>query len=252
MNDLIQQKIKQRDNTKGGVTVRARLSNDLRKMISAIKNDDLQKIIKIHEKSAKKRFLKKVDPELIKAQKNDIELIKKHILELELLSKRKYDKDSKKNPKEDTTTSHLLEGADDLDNENKSSGVMDGVVLEQNLPDDATKSQLPTIDISQAMLKVQDMQKQIDQGLDVFSKKLDDLHQMSLDIGNELNEQNRLLEQIDKKVEEEVTKLKNLNAKVDNALDKVGGSNKIMCIICIAIIIVVCAAAALIFLISYF
>ncbi|KAG2383607.1 hypothetical protein C9374_004278 [Naegleria lovaniensis] len=151
---------------------------------------------------------------------------------------RKYDRDSKKNPKEDSTTSHLLQGADELDNENKNDGGMEGVVLEQNLPDDATKSQLPSIDISQAMLKVQDMQKQIDQGLDVFSKKLDDLHQMSLDIGSELNEQNRLLEQIDKKVEEEVTKLKNLNARVESALDKVGGSNKIMCIICIAIIIV--------------
>ena len=220
-------------------------------MISAIKNDDLNKLVKIHDKNAKKKMFKKVDPVLISAQKNDIELVKKHIHELEMLSKRKYERDAK-NKKDDSTTSHLLEGADELDNENKENGGLAGVVLEQDLPDDATRSNLPQIDISTAMLKVQDIQKQIDQGLDVFSKKLDDLHQMSINIGSELTEQNMLLKNIEDKVDKEIERLKNLNERVDNALDKVGGSNKIMCIICIAIIIVVCAAAGLIFLISYF
>ncbi|KAL9647223.1 hypothetical protein ABK040_012575 [Willaertia magna] len=248
------EKIKQRDTTKGGVNVRARLSNDVKKMIKAIKTDDFAKLTQYHTKTMKKKLFKKVDPTLIAAQESDIQLIRKHIAELEALSLRRYERKNNKNGIQDATTSSLLEGAEDDNNEkgNKNNDAGQMIVLEQDLPDDATKSKLQTIDISGALAKINDIQSQIDQGLDVFSKKLDDIHQMAKDIGSELDEQNMLLDEMDKKVNTHLESLKNLNMKVENALDKVGGSNKLMCIIFILIVITICLGALLIFLVSYF
>ena len=222
-------------------------------MITAIKGDDLSKLQSIFEKNSKKKMFKKIDPVLLSTQRSDIDLIKRHVDELEQLSKRKYERDKKSSTKDlDSTTSNLLEGADDLDDDRNNRGGLSGIVMEQDLPNDATKSNLPQIDISVALQKVNDIQKKIDEGLDVFSKKLDDLHQMSITIGSELTEQNMMLKNIDEKVDKEIDRLKHLNEKVDDALAKVGGSNKLMCIVCIVIIIVVMAACALIFLVSYF
>lgn len=97
-------------------------------------------------------------------------------------------------------------------------------MLQQNSNvDDIGFEDLPELDISQALMKVDQNKAQIEEGLEIFSKKLDQLGSMSRAISDELDEQKLIMDDLDEKAAKELERLKNLNKKVESAAQKSGG-----------------------------
>ncbi len=211
-------------------------------MIKIVK-EDYEKLQKLHIKASKKKFsFKKPDPEKIKKREEDLELIKKHIAEIEELDKRRHQRDTKKKSrKHENDEEYGMQGS-----------LAEKLMLATQLPDDPTKSNLPTIDISQQMLQLERLNKTLDEKLDIFGEKLDKLKEAAQDIGGELDRQNIMLENLEDKVEKEMQRLDALNKRVENALDAVGGSCKLICIVAIIIVIVGMVGIAAVFIINYF
>jgi hypothetical protein len=214
----------------------------------------------IHEKLAKKKSWfkdKKKDQEKkarLEKEVEDLKLIKLHIqrvvdLDQNHLIKKDDDKKGKKGKKGDKNREELLGGVEFGSDDQPSGGGK--VLVQSNELSDEERANLPEIDISDAMAKVEKMKEKIDQGLDEFNKKLDKLKDMATTIGTELDEQNAMIDSIDKKAEKELERLKNLNKKLDGALDKVGGANKMICIIVLLIIIAVCVGIGFVFITTY-
>ena len=94
--------------------------------------------------------------------------------------------------------------------------------------------------------------KQMDQGLDAFSKKIEKLKHITDDIGSELDEQNKLLENIGDKVDNELERLKNLNERTEKANKLANQSTKI-CLIMLAVsIITVIVGGVAVWLVYFF
>lgn len=215
-------------------------------MIKIVKVD-YEKLSKLHEKYAKKRkfALTKPKPERVKKEEEDLALIKQHLIEVEELDKRRHQrKEDKKKKKGKNVEVPEMDGDDD--------SLAARIALASQLPDDPTQSNLPVIDISAQMAQVDRMNQKMDEHMDVLGDKLIKLKEMAQDIGGELDRQNVMLESLESKVEKEMERLQALNKRVDNALDQVGGSTKLFCIIAIIVIIVAMMGIAAIFIINYF
>lgn len=245
--------MKQRDEAlkaKKGIRVTAKLNKEVIQMIDFLKVDR-KKMIDIYNSNAKKvknrkkfSFKKtKLTPEDIEKQERDIELISRHIVELEEINKARH---RKKNARASTKEKNdLLSGADgenDKDDDDPKMKEIRRLVLESDLPDDPTRSQLPELDISQALEKVKTADQQIDEGLDKFNKKLVDLKQQAKAIGNELDEQKEIIEQIQGKTDKAKDRIDRLNQRLDKAMNQVNRTQKLICItfiLCVALIFAV-------------
>jgi chromosome segregation ATPase len=211
-------------------------------MIKIVKAD-FDKLKHLHEKSAKKKKFtrKKPDPVRIQKQLDDIKLIEQHLMEIEELDKRRHKKDRESKKK-----------AFDIPDSNGDDDLAAKIMMATALPDDPTKSNLPVIDISAQMMQVDNLNKKIDEHADILGEKLVKLKEAALDINGELTTQQVMLENLEEKVEKEIERLKALNERVDTALDKIGGSMKLICIVAIIIVIVAMVGVGAIFVISYF
>ncbi len=231
---------------KGGVKQSARLANEIKKMIKVVKGD-YEKLEKLHEKYAKKKFsIRKPDPNRIKREQEDLALIKKHMIEVEELDRKRHQRkeDKKKKKKKDLDVPEMDGGEDD--------SLAARIALASQLPDDPTQSNLPVIDISAQMAQVDKLNQKMDEHMDILGKKLVQLKEIATDIGAELDTQNARLDSLESKVDKEMQRLEALNKRVDNALDAVGGSTKLFCIIAIIVVIVAMIGIAAIFIINYF
>lgn len=71
--------------------------------------------------------------------------------------------------------------------------------------------------------QVMENEREQDELLDEISKGMDELKQLSLDMNKTLHLQNNMLDTIEKKVDNNITKLKTANARLQEILDSQGG-----------------------------
>jgi len=82
------------------------------------------------------------------------------------------------------------------------------------------------------------MQKQ-DQGLEMLSQSAERLGQMSMNIHDELNQQNMMLDDMDQDLEEAGENLDLVTRKTKELIEKSGGKGNCMLILCLSITAVV-------------
>ena len=82
------------------------------------------------------------------------------------------------------------------------------------------------------------MQQQ-DQGLEMLSQSAERLGQMSMNIHDELNQQNRMLDDMDRDLEEAGENLDMITRKTKELIEKSGGKGNCMLIVCLVITVVV-------------
>ena len=196
-----------------------------------------------------------MDDELIQKMQTDCELVHKHVIEMEELGKRRFKAQtpsrSEKMSKRDADKDSLIEGAEDeegngeRDDDNASS--LRQMVVQQ-LPDDATCSSLPEIDISEAMSQVNEYKQKMDQALDRISAKVDVLHQQARDIGDTLDRHNKILDNLDSKTDKNAQKLEQTNKRLEKQITAVSSTTiyivviagLILMIILIIVVYVLC------------
>ena len=82
------------------------------------------------------------------------------------------------------------------------------------------------------------MQQQ-DQGLEMLSKSAERLGELSMNIHDELNQQNQMLDEMDKDLENAGENLDIITKKTKELIEKSGGKGNCMLIVCLTIIAVV-------------
>mmetsp|Transcript_3272 Transcript_3272/g.12481 ORF Transcript_3272/g.12481 Transcript_3272/m.12481 type:complete len:339 (-) Transcript_3272:233-1249(-) len=256
---MTRERMKKRDEAvkaKKGIRITAKLNKEVIQMIDFLKADR-KKMMEIHQKNAKKVKNKKkfgfrktkLTPDDIDKQEKDILLLTRHIVELEEMNKARHRKKNSRAGGSSRERNTLLEGHEaDVENadDDTSMGAMRKLVMESDLPDDATRSNLPELDISQALEKVHNLDKQIEEGLDEFNKKLKDLKAQAQTIGTELDEQSELIDQIQGKSDKAKEKIDRLNQRLDKAMNQVNKTQKLICMIFLLCIILIFAVIALV------
>lgn len=86
----------------------------------------------------------------------------------------------------------------------------------------------------------------------MFSKKIEKLKYISEDMSSELDEQNKLLESIGDKVDDEIEHLKRLNERTDQANKLANQSTKICLILLAVSIITVIVGGVTVWLVYFF
>lgn len=175
---------------------------------------------------------------MILQQTEDLHLIDKHIEEVEALDKRRFKAaPSRKKEEKSEETQKFLSA---------------NLAFEENLPDDARYSNLPEIDISRSLAKVQENKKLIDAGLDQFSKKLENLKEIAQDTSAELDEHIKLVDRIDHKVDTENENLANLTKNVDKTIEEVNKSTRLACVCILFTVFAIILGVLLLYLSSWF
>ena len=82
------------------------------------------------------------------------------------------------------------------------------------------------------------MQQQ-DQGLEMLSQAAERLGQVSMNIHDELNQQNQMLDDMDKDLEDAGENLDMITRKTKELIEKSGGKGNCMLIMCLSVIVVV-------------
>ncbi|KAL9655487.1 hypothetical protein ABK040_002155 [Willaertia magna] len=257
--DLTREKINERDelakkNKKSNQRV-IRLNQNIKKMIRYLKKD-YSHLEDIHRRSAKKKlFGKQTDPRELAQQAEDLKLIKAHVDQVEKLDKRRFEEGYTGDEKGDSARKQLLSINDEEENssEQKKPLMSEHLINEEDLPKDARDyGNLPRINIEASLSQVHLYKKQMDEGLDLFSKKIDQLKIMSEDIGTELDEQNQLLDNMNDKAENEIDRLKKLNEKTEQAQKLANDSLRICCIVLGLSIVAIVIAGVAIYLVQFF
>jgi uncharacterized phage infection (PIP) family protein YhgE len=148
-------------------------------------------------KKSKKDGVSEEDQDYLERQKEIVELTFQHIAEVEKMEKRM----------------HYTEG-----------------ILDDSSDQEAAPTKLPDIDddgeIGQrfAMLKQRD--QQIDQGLEEVSKGVAVLKQMAVEMGDAVDVQGAIMDDIEKKVDVNQGKVDNLNKRLKKTLETVRSGNR--------------------------
>lgn len=220
-------------------------------MIKILKSDH-NKLLEMQKKNEKKKsiFRKKKSAErenqLLK-QREDCELIFLHIVEVENLDKKRHNKRQTRDHDRDSLLDHEGFGGESSSviREDSNTG-MRRLLMQTELPDDATQSNLPEIDISDALLKVDNLKEKLDEGLDVLGGKLDVLKKMSEQMGDELDVQNIMLKDLDVKVDKTKEVLEKLNKKQEDAQKAMGNTTIFVIIIILLVVMIVLVVVAFI------
>ncbi|KAG2393298.1 hypothetical protein C9374_006829 [Naegleria lovaniensis] len=254
--DLTREKINERDEAmkknKNNTRV-IKLNQNIKKMLRYLRKD-YQSLENIHKNSSKKRFFgKQPDPREMAQQQEDLKLLLAHISQVEKLDKRRFEEeyDSQNNEKR-----KQLFSINEDETEKKgqpSSLISEHLLHEEDLPQDARDyGNLPRINIEESLTQVSMYKKQMDQGLDMFSKKIEKLKYISEDMSSELDEQNKLLGSIGDKVDDEIEHLKRLNERTDQANKLANQSTKICLILLAVSIITVIVGGVTVWLVYFF
>lgn len=206
-------------------------------------------------------FGKRVDPGVLVQQAENLALLERHLREVDALSKRKVGSELNETKVDQGARSMLFSdsgGDGDLQSGGgggesaKDNPLSSMLIHEDELPMDARDSNLPQLQIQEQLSRVQDYKEQIDQGLDMFAEKLKRLHEMSLETGHELDEQNRIIDSIDDKVERETEKITQLNTRVQKATAETANSIRMLILAVFLIIIAVLLVAGGVYLVATF
>lgn len=235
--------------SKKGVRIISKLKVEVAKMIDNIK-EDRKKMLKIHEKNLKHNKLVKRFPifkknafsdEELENQERDLELITRYIIELELLSKIRYRRHESKEKLFYQNYGTSTSQAEEEDDHFKS--IRNKLILSQDIGEDMN---LPELDISYPMKIIKESNTLLDQHLDTFNKRLKHLHEQSLSIGSELDEQSILLSDINNKAERRNEQIELLNKRLEKCLNHVNSTQKLICISCLLCCILIFAVASLV------
>jgi hypothetical protein len=214
------QTLKERDELleqTSGNKVTVELSNAVRLQLKTVRADveELARVQAEHakkvNKKAKKDGLSEEDQEYLDRQKEIVELSFAHIAEVEKMEKRM----------------HYTEG-----------------ILDESSDQEAAPASLPDVDddgeVGQrfAMLKQRDAQ--IDEGLEEVSKGVAVLKQMAIEMGDAVEVQGAVLDEVDKKVDKNLDKVENLNKRLKKTLETVRSGNRfaldfICCLVLLAL-----------------
>ena len=82
------------------------------------------------------------------------------------------------------------------------------------------------------------MQQQ-DQGLEMLSQSAERLGQLSMNIHDELNQQNKMLDEMDNDLEDAGENLDMITRKTKELIEKSGGKGNCMLIVCLSVVAVV-------------
>lgn len=227
-----------------GFRVTAQLNQNVRQMIGFLKNDR-KELIAIYEKNKKKVerskkggfktiFSKKTsltDDDLDK-QARAIGTITAQIVEIDEVNKQKFKK--KKNK------SSAAAFADE-DDEPDDPGMQQArkLVLESELPGDIQQSQLPQLDISDSLKRIEKFEEEVDKGLDILDSKLDILAQQNKDMQDGLKEGDILIANATKKAEKHTNSLNRLNKRLDKAIATNNQTIKLIIISCLMVVAVI-------------
>jgi hypothetical protein len=131
----------------------------------------------------------------------------------------------------------------------KTMSVTDFLKDNEQIGDDITnfESNLPLLDISKSMELVFSYKKQMEQGLNEFSDKLNKLKEISLDISDEFSLQEDLLNRINDKSGRETESLLKSNKKVKELQTEISNSTRYCIIFIILMIVLFIIAAVLIY-----
>jgi len=201
----------------------------------------------------KRFFGKQPDPRELAQQQEDLKLVLLHVEQVEKLDKRRFEDDFNSATGSSDRKKLLSINEEDSVDTSKKSLISEHLLREEDLPQDARDyGDLPRINIEESLTQVQMYKKQMDEGLDVFSKKIEKLRYVAEDIGSELDEQNKLLEHIGDKVDDEIERLKKLNEKTDQA-NKIANQSTKICLIMLGVsIITVIVGGVAVYLIYFF
>eukprot|EP01080_Neovahlkampfia_damariscottae_P000326 gene326-6740_t len=191
----------------------AKLNQNIRHMISFVERD-LKKLEKVSKND----------------QKEEVFLISKHVDELKYLDKKRFKKITK--GFEQDKDLNVISGDDNDDSSKRRISLL--------FQDNDEYSLLPPIDISESEKRIKDFKRELDQGIDSFSAKLMQLKTLALETSDEVELQNKYIENINSKVSNETTSLLKMNKRSDEIVEQVSSSTKLCFIfILLAILIII-------------
>jgi len=197
------------------------MKHQVRKTISSVL-DDIKQLEQLNVQATQQQgawitFKGKIDPEILNQRKRDVVKLKEHHRQLQELSIGK-----------------------------KPDGMKFKAIKERGL-DDLNYDQcddIPDVDISDGLKQIEEQKQKFEQNLKIISQQVDKLKDAAVDMGNELEKQTKLLDNIDNDVTKYNAKLSKLNERMDKALEQVGGSTRMIfvvigMIICLVLLVVV-------------
>eukprot|EP01080_Neovahlkampfia_damariscottae_P003677 gene3677-6491_t len=128
-----------------------------------------------------------------------------------------------------------------------SSSSSPGMILEVQGEDDMTL--LPPIDISVSKKKILEYREQLDAGIEQFSEKLGALKDIALETRDEVDAQNKQLQNISNGVETQKGKLLKFNEELKSITNQVNLSTKLLFLFILAVILMILALILLVYLI---
>ncbi|KAL0487375.1 syntaxin [Acrasis kona] len=251
--DLTRKKIAERDEIgrtrQGGPDRLVRLNNNIKKMIKSIFTDfDEMKQLQVRNLNKRLFFSTAIKIQQKKEQDakeaEDIILLAEHVLALENEDKKRFgNKNKDVSSMASKVKKQLLQG---LMTSNEEAKTSDGqpIKTEDDL-DQLGFNDLPELDISQSLVRVENNKAELSQALDAFSTKVEKLSVIAKSISVELDEQGNMVDDLDEKAKKEVERLENLNQKVEKALEKSGGIMKYLAVL--IFLIIACMVFALLY-----
>ncbi len=206
----------------------------------------------IQRKQAEKN--KEKDREAIRQRAEVVDLVFQHVAEVEALSKREVE------DKPNTTRGALFSGAKPSGGAGGGGG---GGGPKKRIPggagggggaaaaaaaggggggggiglSDPTQSELPDIDIDAGLAQIQRNDQAMDEDIALIAKGVSGLENAAQVMGQELDKQGAMIQHLEDKVDKHTDHLNQLNAKLKDTLNKVGGAEK--CTINIILIVIV-------------
>ncbi|KAJ8331471.1 hypothetical protein QVD99_001739 [Batrachochytrium dendrobatidis] len=231
----VRQALKERqDVMRGGCTTTesAEASYKIRVMIKTLK-EQTARMQEIVDKEGRKKRPK--DPALVAEHKEILELCKQHVDECENLEKRRQ---------ADGYAADRIElFSGDGNNTNGGDGVSGaGHGDNDDHNDPFTHSDLPDIDVEEDLKAIKNRNKDINQDLENIGVGVAKLKEIALDMGQELENQNQNLDNLDHKVEGALDHVDNINITMKKTLDGVMKGDKFM-VNCILLCVVLALVA---------
>lgn len=203
---LVRKTLKERDELleqSAGNKTTVELSNAVRLQLKTVRADaeELSRVQAEHAKKvtkkSKKDGLSEEDQEYLERQKEIVDLAFQHISEVEKMEKRM----------------HYTEG-----------------ILDDSSDQEPAPASLPDVDddgeVGQRFAQLKQRDQQIDEGLAEVSKGVEVLKQMAIEMGDAVEVQGAIMDEIDKKVDKNMGKVENLNKRLKKTLETVRSGNR--------------------------
>mmetsp|Transcript_4038 Transcript_4038/g.5960 ORF Transcript_4038/g.5960 Transcript_4038/m.5960 type:complete len:338 (+) Transcript_4038:32-1045(+) len=247
--ELTKSKIQRRDEVlndpKHNIAAGIRLKNEVNKMLGHLRFER-KELIKIAKKNSKRsksfwyRNNKEYAPENIDKQFESIAHITKHIVTLDELNKARL---RKMGVNKQELAFRAEQDPDDLQEQDIREHLNQlGVTFESDPDTVMDQLQLPQLDISESLDKIQRNEDQYEKYLDQINSTLDVLTQQTTDIQDGVKETSHLLKHMERKATKHNASLTRLNKRMDRALNQARSTNRMIlctCMLCIVVFLLV-------------